>query len=163
VSSPVSNTKGNVIIGGTESDVHVVPIYIIAQILQEEGYNTTNLSCCNKTENFFSKSTGQAPIAIIISNQNGNALNDLRDISEFREKYNSSVPIILGGHYYLGCHLVPSINERLYEIGVDFIVETPDRLLEILEQLRRSSVTGRLLQDQEQVPAFSSTAQVLGS
>lgn len=131
-------SNGLVVIGATVSDAHVVSIYLITIFLQEHGYEVVNLSCCNPTVNFFTAlEPGRMPVAIVIANQNGSALADLQDLPALRRKHGSTVPVVLGGHYHVGCEPSESIDRQLYDLGLACIVDSPEALLAFLQGLRR--------------------------
>lgn len=46
------NTRGTVVIGSTESDAHVVPIFLLSLELENRGYRVENLRCFNSAQSF---------------------------------------------------------------------------------------------------------------
>lgn len=126
-----TNTKGTVIIGGTRSDAHVVSIYIATMMLEESGYDVVNLSCQNETPSFFSPDLmARDLIACIICNQNGHAIDDLRDLPHYKPE---GVPVALAGHYTLGAQDHDEQKHVLKKLGVDCFLDTLDQLLPMLE------------------------------
>lgn len=132
VQSPTS--KGLVVIGATLSDAHVVSIYLLSMMLEERGYEVVNLSCCNATAEFFAAiPAGREATAIIIVNQNGSALADLQDLPELQQAY--ATPVLLGGHYHVGCGATHDIDRQLYQLGVSCIATTPEAMFTFLERV----------------------------
>jgi methylmalonyl-CoA mutase cobalamin-binding subunit len=131
-------TKECVVIGGTESDTHVVSLYLAALMLEEHGYNVINRSCQNPISELMQGERGLSVLAYVICNQNGHALEDLKDLSQCK---NGSAPVILGGHYTLGCHKKLSQQNRLLLIGVDMFAETLDELLPLLKSISAENVS----------------------
>jgi methylmalonyl-CoA mutase cobalamin-binding subunit len=130
-------SKGCVVIGGTESDTHVVSLCLAALMLREHGYNVINRSCQNPTSELMQGERGVSVLAYVICNQNGHALEDLKDLSQYK---NGSAPVILGGHYTLGCHNKLSQQSRLRLLGIDLFAETLDELLPLLKFIAAEKV-----------------------
>lgn len=132
----MNTTKGTVIIGGTKSDAHVVSIHLVALLLRENGYEVVNRSCMNETEALLDISNiFDDPLAIIIVNQNGQAIDDLKTLSESKENNGVQAPIILGGHYWVGCHDRAKFDQILIAEGIDYCLTEIDDLLPLLEIL----------------------------
>ena len=124
----VRNSRGTIVIGATRSDAHVVPVHLISLMLEENGYEVVNLSCCNPTAAFFDPDLPTPPRAVVIANQNGQALDDLRELATSK----GPAPVILGGHYHVGCAADPEVDAALRAAGVDHFARTPEELLGIL-------------------------------
>ena len=128
--------RGLIVIGATESDAHVVSIYLLTMVLEEYGYEVVNLSCCNPTADFFAAiPPGREALALVIANQNGCALADLQALPELLRV--RPVPVVVGGHYHVGCGSTDDVDRRLYELGVSCIAQSPEALLGYLEGLQR--------------------------
>jgi methylmalonyl-CoA mutase cobalamin-binding subunit len=130
---PLPNSRGAVVIGATRSDAHVVSVYLVSLMLEERGFEVVNLSCCNPSRAFFDLDLPTPPRAVVIANQNGQALDDLADLAAARGR--ATVPVILGGHYQVGCVKDPAVDDALRAAGVDHFVSTPDELMTLLEAL----------------------------
>ena len=125
--------KGTVIIGGTESDTHVVSLYLAALLLAEHGYHVINRTCQNTTVDLMAPPSERLEVlAYVICNQNGHALEDLRDLALHQP---NSVPVILGGHYTLGCHNKLSQENQLKALGISFFADSLDDLITLLSQI----------------------------
>lgn len=135
--------KGIVILGGTESDTHVVSLYLAAIMLGESGYDVINRNCQNPVAELMAEAPGDAPVlAYVVCNQNGHALEDLRDL---RSHKSADIPVILGGHYTLGCNNKRGQQIQLRAIGVDHFVETLEELLPLLDRIAdRQDVSARM-------------------
>lgn len=130
-----SNRKrsyGTVVLGGTESDVHVVSLYLVSIMLAEAGYRVVNRACQNPVGELMAEPPGEPVLAYLVCNQNGHALEDLRALREFKS---AATPVILGGHYTLGCHDKQAQQDRLRELGVDYFAETLEEVIPMLEQI----------------------------
>ncbi|MGB3314944.1 MAG: hypothetical protein WBB85_11070 [Albidovulum sp.] len=135
------NSRPTVIIGGTESDAHVVSIYIAAYMLEQHGYDVVNLSCQNKTRAFFAANhVSSDVIACIICNQNGHARDDLRDLPECRVP---GLPVALAGHYTLGTHNRAEQIASLQALGVDHFLDSLEQLPVLLEELAEQRCVAR--------------------
>jgi hypothetical protein len=124
--------KGTVVVGGTESDAHVVSLYLASIMLEESGYKVINRACRNPVAELMAEPPGDGSVlAYVVCNQNGHALEDLRGLNLFKR----AVPVILGGHYTLGCHNKRAQESELRQLGVDFFVETLEELIPLLEEI----------------------------
>lgn len=129
-----------VVVGGTLSDAHVVSIYMVTLFLEEKGYEVLNLSCCNPTANFFTSVPQGRPVtAFVVANQNGCALADLQDLPSLKLEFQITSPIVLGGHYYVGCVPNAAIKNQLLALGITCILDSPEELLAYLQSLRGNS------------------------
>ena len=136
-------TKGTVIVGGTESDTHVVSLYLASIMLQEAGYGVVNRACQNPVAELMAERPGGgAVLAYVLCNQNGHVLEDIRTLREFKS---AASPVILGGHYTLGCHDKLVQQGRLREVGVDHFVETLEELIPLLEQIEAQQTASKQL------------------
>jgi methylmalonyl-CoA mutase cobalamin-binding subunit len=135
--------KGTVIVGGTESDTHVVSLYVASIMLEEAGYRVINRACQNPVAELMAEPPpGGGPVlAYVVCNQNGHALEDLRALRQFKS---AATPVILGGHYTLGCHDKHAQQGRLRELGVDYFVETLEEVLPMLEQFAAQQTASQL-------------------
>jgi len=135
-------SKGTVIVGGTESDTHVVSLYVVSIMLQDAGYRVINRACQNPVAELMAEPPGGGPVlAYVICNQNGHSLEDLRTLRQFK----SAAPVILGGHYTLGCHDKLVQQGRLREVGVDHFPETLEELIPILDKIAAQQTESELL------------------
>jgi methylmalonyl-CoA mutase cobalamin-binding subunit len=136
-------SKGTVIVGGTESDTHVVSLYVASIMLEEAGYRVVNRACQNPVAELMAAPPGGGPVlAYVVCNQNGHALEDLRDLRQFKP---AATAVILGGHYTLGCHDKEAQQGRLREAGVDYLVETLEEVIPMLEQIAAQRADAQLV------------------
>ena len=159
-SSQTLAKKGLIVIGATLSDAHVVSVYLLSMMLEERGYEVINLSCCNSTAEFFAAiPEGRRPVAIVIANQNGSALADLQDLPKLLHAH--QVPVILGGHYHVGCESKEDIDLQLYRLGVSCIAPTPAAMFGFLQglegELERAAVSRHV-----PPPVFAASASEIG-
>lgn len=125
--------RGTIVIGGTESDAHVVSIYLIALSLEQNGFRVENIRTFNSVADFVDRARSTSAKAIVISNQNGSAYDDLIGLSDALGPYRQ-IPVVLGGHYFVGVG-DPAIHEkRLRSVGVTHFCSTIDGLVEFLQE-----------------------------
>lgn len=125
------NHRGTIVLGSTESDAHVVSIYLIALTLEQNGFRVENLRCFNTVASFAEHAKGPNTRALVISNQNGAAYDDLQGLSAALGADNT-VPVILGGHYYVGVGDKAVHEERMRSVGVTHFISTIDGLVDFL-------------------------------
>lgn len=123
--------RGTVVIGGTESDAHVVSIYLIALALEQNGFQVENIRSFNSVTDFVERARNTGAVAIVISNQNGSAYDDLIGLADALGP-GSEIPVILGGHYFVGVGDPAIHQERLRSVGVTHFCATIDELVNYL-------------------------------
>lgn len=129
-------SRNTVVIGGTKSDSHVVSIYLAELFMKERGYQVINRSCQNTVCELMNiDGLEDALLSIVVVNQNGHALDDLKDLKRFKTLLPSSVPVILGGHYWLGCERTQSYIDRLRQCGIDYMLDCIEDLEGVLENV----------------------------
>lgn len=132
-------SRNTVVIGGTESDSHVVSIYLADLFLQELGYRVLNRSCQNTVEELLHvEGVEDDVLAIIVVNQNGQALDDLKNLKTCKDRLPPQVPVILGGHYWVGCERSDAYIERLRKYGVDYMLDAIEELDGTLKAVARN-------------------------
>lgn len=126
-----------VLLGVAASDSHAVANHLIAYLLRAHGFTVINLGTCTPISDFV-KAFQENPEAeaVIIGSINGHAFEDLRDLREARATGVITCPVIVGGNLSVGSHKKPAAIARLYEIGVDRVLENPKDLPATLNQLR---------------------------
>jgi methylmalonyl-CoA mutase cobalamin-binding subunit len=131
----VPNTKGIVVLGSTSSDPHVVPLFLAKLMLEENGYQVVNLRCFNAPETFVTTAQDHEDIrAIVISNNNGAACEDLEGLSTALGRSKTRIPVILGGRAWL--EFTPEIERTLHDHGITHICKDFDALLHTLETMK---------------------------
>jgi len=127
-----------VILGVAESDAHVVANQLIAFHLQAEGFVVVNLGACPPLEDFI-KALRKYPAAeaLIIGSLNGHAYEDLKGLRDAKDNLLIACPVIVGGNLGLTQTQRQEMAAALKSIGVDFILETRDDLVELLNGLPR--------------------------
>jgi methylaspartate mutase sigma subunit len=125
------------ILGVAASDSHAVANHMIAFFLRSRGFTVVNLGTCTPVSEF-SQACRDHPDAeaVVIGSLNGHAHEDLRDLREARANGLITCPVIVGGNLSVGSHKGASDGARLYELGVDHVLDDPDRLPELLDELR---------------------------
>ncbi len=131
--SLVPNHRGSIVIGSTESDAHVVSIYLIALNMEQNGFQVENMRCFNSAEAFADRARQTNARAIVISNQNGSAYDDLVGLADALG--DTGIPVILGGHYYVGVGDPTEHEARLREVGVTHFTSSIEELMVLLETL----------------------------
>jgi methylmalonyl-CoA mutase cobalamin-binding subunit len=126
------NTRGTIVIGSTESDAHVVPIYLISLELENQGFVVENLRCFNSAAAFADAARRVKARAVVISNQNGQAYDDLAGLPEALGADND-IPVVLGGHYHVGVGDPAAAEAALATLGVTHFISSIEGLLEFLQ------------------------------
>jgi methylmalonyl-CoA mutase cobalamin-binding subunit len=135
-----SNAKGTVILG--------------AVMLEESGYSVINRSCQNPVAELMAEAPDHQPVvAYVVCNQNGHALEDLRNLRSHKP---AGAPVVLGGHYTLGCHNKIRQQNQLRAIGIDHFVETLEELLPLLDHLARDA------REEQKHQFFDTAVQIWG-
>lgn len=139
------NTKGTIILGATASDPHVVPIFLAKMILEADGYTVRNLRACNTVQDF-ARAAGSArdTVALIIANNNGAAAEDLAGLDAALACQGVHVPVILGGHYWVGLTPAAGVEDDLHARGVTHFCTDMAQMLPLLAQLREVPECSRL-------------------
>lgn len=132
--NPINQARGTVVIGGTESDAHVVSIYLLSLILESNGFQVENMRCFNTASDFVERAMQTNAQTIVISNQNGQAYDDLIELPDAMKK-GCDATVILGGHYYVGVGEKEQHEARLRNVGVNRFAYTMDELLGQLKDL----------------------------
>jgi methylmalonyl-CoA mutase cobalamin-binding subunit len=129
-------SRNTVVIGGTKSDSHVVSIYLAELFMKERGYQVINRSCQNTVSELMNvDGLEDSLLAIVVVNQNGHALDDLEGLERHKALLPPSVPIILGGHYWLGCERSETYIESLRKCGVDYMLDCIEDLEGVLAKV----------------------------
>lgn len=125
-----------VILGVAASDAHAVANHFIAYHLRSQGFDVVNLGTCTPVAEFCDalRRTPE-PEALIIGSLNGHAYEDLRELRVARRDGLINCPVILGGNLSVGSRKRSSDLERLYALGVDYILDDPIELVPLLDRL----------------------------
>lgn len=127
-----------VILGVAESDAHVVANQLIAFHLQAEGFVVINLGACTPLEEFI-KALRKYPTAeaLIIGSLNGHAYEDLKGLRDAKDDLLIACPVIVGGNLGVTQAQRDQMAAALKSIGVDFLLESRDDLVDLLHGLPR--------------------------
>jgi len=140
-------SPGLVILGVAKSDAHAVANRLIELQLRQVGYEVVNLGVCTPLEDFADAHTAHPEaVAVLIGSLNGHAVQDLADLPALRAAGRLACPVVLGGNLSVGSRKTERTLARLFELGVDRIVEDPADLPRILKQLGRPRSRSRTLQ-----------------
>jgi methylaspartate mutase sigma subunit len=140
--------QDKIILGVAASDSHVVANYLISFYLREHGFEVINLGVCTPLTDFMrAYDENRDALAIAIGSLNGHALEDLRELELLKQRHQVRCPIIVGGNLSVGSQKRDSLAAELEALGVSTILESPEQLLQALEELRaaRSHATPRAL------------------
>lgn len=129
-----------VIIGVAASDSHAVANQLIAYGLRELGFTVVNLGTCTSVSEF-AEACARHPAAeaVLVGSLNGQVHEDLADLPAARKSGAIPVPVIVGGNLSVGSHKDDSAHGRLYALGVDRILASPDELPGVLDELREDA------------------------
>lgn len=135
--SPDSPDSRTIILGVTASDAHAVANHLIARALRDEGFNVVNLGVNTTVEEFFA-ALGENPEAeaIVIGSINGHAYEDLVDLPHERAATGIDCPIILGGNLSVGSRKSEGYLQRLFDLGIDHILQDADEIVALLDKLQ---------------------------
>ncbi|HET9167942.1 MAG TPA: cobalamin-dependent protein [Actinospica sp.] len=131
-------SPGLVILGVARSDAHAVANRLIELQLRHSGYEVVNLGVCTPLEDFAEAHAAHPEaLAVLIGSLNGHAVQDLADLPALRAAGRLDCPVVLGGNLSVGSRKSERTFQRLFELGVERIVEDPADLPRILKQLGR--------------------------
>lgn len=126
-----------VILGVAVSDAHAVANQLIAMHLRDHGFHVVNLGVCSPLTSFADAFDAHPDAeAVVIGSLNGHAADDLRDLPALRAAGRLRCPVIVGGNLSVGSHKSRLDRTRLYELGIDHILEDPYELPLLLDLLR---------------------------
>jgi methylaspartate mutase sigma subunit len=138
--SCISAGRRLVILGVAASDSHAVANHLIAHGLRELGYDVVNLGTCTSVAEFaVACQENPEAEAVLIGSLNGHAHEDLRDLPAARRAGLIHCPVIVGGNLSVGARKDPTAHERLYALGVDWIVNDPADLPAVLDELHAAA------------------------
>jgi methylaspartate mutase sigma subunit len=134
----MSNFSGEqlVILGVAKSDSHAVANHLIAMQLRAHGFRVVNLGVCTPLHEFANAFDRHPDAeAILIGSLNGHARQDLEDLPTLRAAGRLGCPVIVGGNLSVGSGAKDCDELRLYQLGVDHVLNTPSELLLLLDAL----------------------------
>jgi len=125
-----------VILGVAASDAHAVANHLIAHNLREHGHTVVNLGTCTPVEEFATAAELRPDaLAVVIGSLNGHVHEDLHDLRAARAAGRITCPVIVGGNLSVGSHKDDTAIDRLYELGVDLVLEDPAELPAMLADI----------------------------
>ena len=135
-------TSKLVILGVAASDSHAVANHLIAHVLRSRGYTVINLGTCTPVSEF-ADACGRHPEAeaLLIGSLNGHIHEDLHDLADAKAAGLITCPVIVGGNLSVGSTKETASIQRLYQLGVDHVLDHPDELFPLLERLRHEAYT----------------------
>ncbi|WP_327324789.1 cobalamin-dependent protein [Streptomyces sp. NBC_01210] len=129
--------RRSVILGVAASDAHAVANHLIAHSLRSIGFQVINLGTCTPVSEFAAACAEHPEAeAVIIGSLNGHAQEDLRDLPAAKKSGAIACPVVLGGNLSVGSHKETAALDRLYALGVDYILDDPSELPDVLDRLR---------------------------
>ena len=137
-----TNSKGCIVIGATESDPHVVSLFLARVCLEEEGYNVIYRGCQSSVDELITDDDrNEDLVCYIIVNQNGHALSDLRKLRQRKDELSVSVPICLAGHYTVPSACIDEVRNSLRIAGIDLFIESFEDLLPTIGRIKADVVS----------------------
>lgn len=96
--------RPRVLLSSVSSDSHTWNLVYLALLLEENGYEVTNLGSCVPDDLLLGKACELAPAAIVISSVNGHGrIDGARVIRKIRAVPDlSSLPVVIGGKLGIG-------------------------------------------------------------
>jgi methylaspartate mutase sigma subunit len=144
----MQNSK-TIILGVTASDAHVVANKLIEKLLLDHGFDVVNLGACTTVGEFCEAYTNNKPaLAIVIGSLNGHAVNDVTGLKLAKRYHNITCPVIMGGNLSVGSQKDGTTVNTLYQLGVDSILDSPQELLEFLQNLVEQNEQAMMLAGQ---------------
>ncbi|MBP1161549.1 cobalamin-dependent protein [Rhodococcus sp. PvR099] len=129
-------SRRTVILGVAASDAHAVANHLIAHELDECGYYVVNLGVCTPIAEFAAAAREHPrAVAILIGSLNGHAHEDLRELAKVKEVGEITCPVIVGGNLSVGSAKSADSVERLYALGVDYVLDDASQIVGLLTQL----------------------------
>lgn len=111
----VRRPAARVVLAVPESDAHVVANRLLEYFLKQRGHTVLNLGACTPAAEIAAAARDFAADAIIISSQNGHALDDLGSLpAEMVAVGVAGVPVYLGGNLNVGA------EKRLDDVAARF-------------------------------------------
>ncbi|MFE1594207.1 cobalamin-dependent protein [Nocardia sp. NPDC058705] len=132
--------RGTVILGVAASDAHAVANQLIAHDLRERGYFVVNLGTCTPISEF-AAAVQEHPdaLAILIGSLNGHIHEDLRDLGKAKLSGAIGCPVVVGGNLSVGSDKSAESHDKLFGLGVDFVLGDATELPTLLTQLAESA------------------------
>lgn len=138
---PPADPSRLVILGVAASDAHAVANQLIAMYLRNRGFSVLNLGVCTPLSDFADAHTAHPDAeAVIIGSLNGHLYQDLADLPWLRQSGRLRCPVIVGGNLSVGPVKAEEIYERLWRLGVDWIVEDFEELPRVLDKIHAAAM-----------------------
>ncbi|NUU24135.1 MAG: methylaspartate mutase [Streptomycetaceae bacterium] len=138
-----------VILGVTASDAHAVANHLIAHSLRDEGFHVVNLGVNTTVAEFFAALAEHPDAeAIVIGSINGHAYEDLIELPEVRAETGIDCPIVLGGNLSVGSSKAADHLQRLFDLGVDHILDDADEIVALLDKLQAAEQADKAAADE---------------
>ncbi|MGW3206558.1 cobalamin B12-binding domain-containing protein [Streptomyces sp. NPDC001135] len=123
--SPIQSRARRVLLSTVSSDSHTWNLVFLQLLLEEHGYEVTNLGPCVPDAEIIEQIRTQRPDAVVISSVNGHgAIDGLRLIRKVREHGDSAVsrvPVMIGGKLGIQGAAQPQLAEELSAAGFDAV------------------------------------------
>ena len=74
-------------------------------------------------------------VAVLIGSLNGHAFEDLKGLNVVKASGAVRCPVIVGGNLSVGSEKKESDKTRLYGIGVDYVLSSPEEILLLLNRI----------------------------
>lgn len=124
--------RGRVLLAVPESDCHVVACKLLQLYLEHSGYEVLNLGVTTPSAEIAAAAEQYAPIAILLSSQNGHALIDLQTLGGELKRRGITAPVYLGGNLTVGCQDSPeAVRRKFKEIGIEVVASFEEVMLKL--------------------------------
>lgn len=118
-----------------KSDCHCVVNQLLHLFLKEVGHNVINLGTNTSNREIGEAIHKNKPDLVLISCQNGHAVEDLSNLHKYISK-NNTPSIWIGGKITNHGYLNENETKRLFKAGITKILPTESRLTDILHELK---------------------------
>lgn len=134
--------KKRLLLAVPESDCHVVANKLVEFICKANGHEVLNLGVCTPTAEIAAAAREFQPDAIILSCQNGHALNDLATLpEELHTAGMAHLPVYAGGHLAVGATQDPRlVHTQFQSLGIT-VLSSLEQLPALLTALPRAEIT----------------------
>ncbi|MEW2296422.1 cobalamin-dependent protein [Streptomyces sp. NPDC006743] len=123
--SPIQSRATRVLLSTVSSDSHTWNLVFLQLLLEERGYEVTNLGPCVPDAELIEQVRVQRPDAVVISSVNGHGHIDgrrlIRKLREDGDEAVAAVPVMIGGKLGIQGTAQPQLADELVAEGFDAV------------------------------------------
>lgn len=122
------------------SDAHTWNLLFLHLLLEEQGWEVTNLGACVPVDTLVTESAAQPPGLVVVSTVNGHGAEEAPALARALRAVPAlaRVPLVIGGKLDTEGSVAPDAHPALTEAGFDAVLTGPNavpRLLALLDSL----------------------------